>query len=90
MEGYNWSYGVIQRVNVMVALMSIKSHQIEELDKFIFVVHGEASFNHHGLPVLLDHVDKVLLVRLNQETAPIPMELQKQGIALQLSIPGTT
>ena len=90
MEGYNWSYGVIQRVNVMVAIMSIKSHQIEELDKFIFVVHGEASFNHHGLPVLLDHVDKVLLVRLNQETAPIPMELQKQGIALQLSIPGTT
>ena len=39
MEGYNWSYGVIQRVNVMVAIMSIKSHQIEELDKFIFVVH---------------------------------------------------
>ena len=82
MEGYNWSYGVIQRVNVMVAIMSIKSHQIEELDKFIFVVHGEASFNHHGLPVLLDHVDKVLLVGFNQEATPVSMQLKQQGVAL--------
>ena len=61
----------------MLKYSRIISHQVEELDFLVFVVHGQTGFDHHRVPVLLDHVDEVLLVGLDQKTSPVPLKLKQ-------------